>query len=183
MDDLVQPYEDYYARVEGREIISNLAKAARLATMISTMRPDIDNPDEYVRNTTSRAFAVTVMYASCYTQMIMFNTWISFTWWRNETYRVEGHQAVCVVKEILPEFFCNFWIRRLALDKRNHAQVVEITEELANKVGVTEILVRIVDDLKDVQKILLNLGNLKFRISLSIKHIWFSLTSFRRYWC
>ncbi|OAF69341.1 nuclear protein [Intoshia linei] len=72
LDDLVRPYvhkilvviepllidEDYYARVEGREIISNLAKAAGLATMISTMRPDIDNNDEYVRNTTARAFAV-----------------------------------------------------------------------------------------------------------------------------
>ena len=72
LDDLVRPYahkilvviepllidEDYYARVEGREIISNLAKAAGLATMISVMRPDIDNPDEYVRNTTARAFAV-----------------------------------------------------------------------------------------------------------------------------
>lgn len=50
--------EDYYARVEGREVISNLAKAAGLATMIGTMRPDIDHPDEYVRNTTARAFAV-----------------------------------------------------------------------------------------------------------------------------
>ena len=50
--------EDYYARVEGREIISNLAKAAGLATMISVMRPDLDNADEYVRNTTARAFAV-----------------------------------------------------------------------------------------------------------------------------
>ena len=72
LDDLVRPYvhkilvviepmlidEDYYARVEGREIIANLAKAAGLATMIATMRPDIDSPDEYVRNTTSRAFAV-----------------------------------------------------------------------------------------------------------------------------
>jgi splicing factor 3B subunit 1 len=72
LEDLVRPYvhhilaviepllidEDYYARVEGREIISNLSKAAGLSTMISTMRPDIDNPDEYVRNTTSRAFAV-----------------------------------------------------------------------------------------------------------------------------
>ena len=47
--------EDYYARVEGREIISNLAKAAGRATMISTMRPDIDNMDEYVRNTTARS--------------------------------------------------------------------------------------------------------------------------------
>ncbi len=72
LDDLVRPYvhkilvviepllidEDYYARVEGREIISNLSKAAGLATMIATMRPDIDNPDEYVRNTTARAFSV-----------------------------------------------------------------------------------------------------------------------------
>lgn len=49
---------DYYARIEGREIISNLAKAAGLATMIGTMRADIDHVDEYVRNTTSRAFAV-----------------------------------------------------------------------------------------------------------------------------
>ncbi|KAF2863478.1 ARM repeat-containing protein [Piedraia hortae CBS 480.64] len=72
LDDLVRPYvhkilvviepllidQDYYARVEGREIISNLAKAAGLAKMISTMRPDIDHGDEYVRNTTARAFAV-----------------------------------------------------------------------------------------------------------------------------
>ncbi|KAI8591655.1 armadillo-type protein, partial [Geranomyces variabilis] len=72
LDDLVRPYvhkilvviepllidEDYYARVEGREIISNLSKAAGLATMIATMRPDIDHVDEYVRNTTARAFSV-----------------------------------------------------------------------------------------------------------------------------
>lgn len=50
--------EDYFARAEGREIISNLAKAAGLATMITTMKPDIDHPDEYVRNTTARAFSV-----------------------------------------------------------------------------------------------------------------------------
>jgi len=49
---------DYYARIEGREIVSNLAKAAGLPTMISTMRPDIDHSDDYVRNTTSIAFAV-----------------------------------------------------------------------------------------------------------------------------
>jgi splicing factor 3B subunit 1 len=72
LDDLVRPHvhkilvviepllidEDYYARVEGWEIISNLAKAAGLATMIAVMRPDIDNQDEYVRNTTARAFSV-----------------------------------------------------------------------------------------------------------------------------
>ena len=51
LDDLVRPYvhkilvviepllidEDYYARVEGREIISNLAKAAGLPTMITSI--------------------------------------------------------------------------------------------------------------------------------------------------
>ena len=72
LDDLVRPYahkllevvapllisEDYYARIEGREIISNLAKAAGLATMISAMRNDIDNSNEFTRNTTARAFAV-----------------------------------------------------------------------------------------------------------------------------
>jgi splicing factor 3B subunit 1 len=72
LDDLVRPFvhkilvviepllidEDYYARAEGREIISNLAKAAGLATMIATLRPDIDHVDEYVRNTTARAFSV-----------------------------------------------------------------------------------------------------------------------------
>ena len=41
-----------------REIIANLAKAAGLASMIAAMRPDIDNVDEYVRNTTARAFSV-----------------------------------------------------------------------------------------------------------------------------
>ncbi|CAI5930183.1 unnamed protein product [Closterium sp. NIES-64] len=72
LDELVRPFvhkilvviepllidEDYYARVEGREIISNLSKATGLATMIAAMRPDIDNVDEYVRNTTARAFSV-----------------------------------------------------------------------------------------------------------------------------
>ncbi|GMP97982.1 hypothetical protein CsSME_00046031 [Camellia sinensis var. sinensis] len=71
LDELVRPYvhkilvviepmlidKDYYARVKGREIISNLNKAASLATMIAAMRPDIDNIDEYVRNTTARAFS------------------------------------------------------------------------------------------------------------------------------
>ncbi|KDD74658.1 hypothetical protein H632_c1153p0 [Helicosporidium sp. ATCC 50920] len=72
LDDAVRPHvhkilvviepllidEDYTARVEGREIIANLAKAAGLAAMISNMRPDLDHVDEYVRNTTARALAV-----------------------------------------------------------------------------------------------------------------------------
>ncbi|KAJ2356389.1 hypothetical protein GGF43_002107, partial [Coemansia sp. RSA 2618] len=50
--------EDRYARAEGHEIISNLSKAAGLPAMISTMRPDIDHADDYVRNTTARALSV-----------------------------------------------------------------------------------------------------------------------------
>ena len=37
----------------------------------------------------------------------------------------------------------------MALDRRNYRQVVETTEELANRVGVAAVLGRIVDDLKD----------------------------------
>jgi splicing factor 3B subunit 1 len=72
LDDAVKPFvhkilsvispmlidEDYYARVEGREIISNLAKAAGLATMVATIRPDIDHEEDIVRNTTARTLAV-----------------------------------------------------------------------------------------------------------------------------
>ncbi len=72
LDDAVRPYahkiltvvqpmlveSDFYVRVEGRELIANLAKACGLATMISVMRPDIDSPDEFARNTTARALAV-----------------------------------------------------------------------------------------------------------------------------
>jgi splicing factor 3B subunit 1 len=51
--------------------------------------------------------------------------------------------------EILPEFFKNFWVRRMALDRRNYKQLVDTTVELANKVGSAEIITRVVDDLKD----------------------------------
>lgn len=49
---------DYFARVEGREVVANLAKAAGLAYMISSMREDLDNNDEYARNATAAAFSV-----------------------------------------------------------------------------------------------------------------------------
>ncbi|KAL7716400.1 Splicing factor 3B subunit 1 [Entamoeba marina] len=72
LDDLIRPFTaklllvitpllddpDYFARVEGREIVSNLAKAAGLPTMIAAMRPDIDSPEESIRATTARAFSV-----------------------------------------------------------------------------------------------------------------------------
>uniref|UniRef100_M4BK12 Hint domain-containing protein n=1 Tax=Hyaloperonospora arabidopsidis (strain Emoy2) TaxID=559515 RepID=M4BK12_HYAAE len=317
LDDLVRPYvhkilvviepllidEDYYARVEGREIISNLAKAAGLATMISTMRPDIDIDDEYVRNTTARAFAVVAsalgipallpflkavcqsrkswqarhtgikivqqvailmgcavlphlkhlveiiehgledeqkvrtitalalaalaeaahpygiesfdsvlrplwrgtrkhhgkglaaflkaigfiiplmdaQYANYYTVEVMEILIREFQSPDEEMKKIvlkvvkqcvstDGVEASYIKEKILPEFFRHFWVRRMALDRRNYRQLVETTVELANNVGASEIISRVVDDLKDesepyrrmvmeaIQKVISNLG-------------------------
>lgn len=297
LDDLVRPYvhkilvviepllidEDYYARVEGREIISNLAKAAGLAHMISTMRPDIDHVDEYVRNTTARAFSVVAsalgipsllpfLKAVCRSKKswqarhtgiriiqqiavmmgcavlphlrnlvdaianglqdeqqkvrtmtalalaalaesaapygiesfddVLKPLWLGIRQHRGKTlaaflkaigyiiplmdpeyagYYVregmpilirefqtsdeemrrivlqvikqcamtEGVQPTYIREEVLPEFFRAFWVRRMALDKRNYRQLVETTVELATKAGVATIVSRICNDLKD----------------------------------
>ena len=297
LDDLVRPYvhkilvviepllidEDYYARVEGREIISNLSKAAGLAHMISTMRPDIDHADEYVRNTTARAFSVVASalgipsllpflkavcrskkswqarhtgirivqqiaimmgcavlphlrnlvdciahgltdeqqkvrtmtalglaalaeaaapygiesfdnvlkplwlgirlhrgkglaaflkaigfiiplmdpeYASYYTKEVTVILIREFQTSDEEMKKIvlkvvkqcaatEGVTPTYIKQDILPDFFKAFWVRRMALDRRNYRQVVETTVELAQKAGVSEIVGRIVNDLKD----------------------------------
>jgi splicing factor 3B subunit 1 len=297
LDDLVRPYvhkilvviepllidQDYYARVEGREIISNLSKAAGLAHMISTMRPDIDHVDEYVRNTTARAFAVVASalgipallpflravcrskkswqarhtgvkivqqipilmgcavlphlkglvdcigpnlnddqtkvrtvtslaiaalaeaanpygiesfddilnplwtgarkqrgkglagflkavgyiiplmdeeYANYYTSQIMEILLREFSSPDEEMKKVvlkvisqcagtEGVTAGYLKEHVLDEFFKSFWVRRMALDKRNYRQVVDTTVDLGQKVGVGEIVERIVNNLKD----------------------------------
>ncbi|EGE07751.1 splicing factor 3B subunit 1 [Trichophyton equinum CBS 127.97] len=297
LDDLVRPYvhkilvviepllidQDYYARVEGREIISNLSKAAGLAHMISTMRPDIDHVDEYVRNTTARAFAVVAsalgipallpfLRAVCrskkswqarhtgvkivqqipilmgcailphlqglvdcigdnlsdeqakvrtvtslaiaalaeaanpygiesfqdilgplwmgarkqrgkglagflkavgyiiplmdeeganyFTSQIMEIVLREFSSPDEEMKKVvlkvvsqcagtDGVTAVYLKEHVLQDFFKSFWVRRMALDKRNYRQVVETTVDLGQKVGAGEILERIVNNLKD----------------------------------
>ena len=297
LDDMVRPYvhkilvviepllidEDYYARVEGREIIANLAKAAGLATMIAAMRPDIDNVDEYVRNTTARAFSVVAsalgipallpflkavcqskkswqarhtgikivqqigilmgcavlphlkslvdilkhglmdenqkvktitalavsalaeaaapygiesfddvleplwkgirllrgkvlaafmkaigyiiplmdaMYANYYTREVMVILIREFATPDEEMKKIvlkvvkqcvatEGVEPDYIRQEILPEYFKHFWVRRMALDRRNHKALVETTVEIANKVGCAEIVGRVVEDLKD----------------------------------
>jgi splicing factor 3B subunit 1 len=297
LDDLVRPYvhkilvviepllidQDYYARVEGREIISNLSKAAGLAHMISTMRPDIDHVDEYVRNTTARAFAVVASalgipallpflravcrskkswqarhtgvkivqqvpilmgcavlphlkglvdciggnlnddqtkvrtvtslaiaalaeaanpygiesfddilnplwtgarkqrgkglagflkavgyiiplmdeeYANYYTSQIMEILLREFSSPDEEMKKVvlkvvsqcagtDGVTAGYLKENVLDEFFKSFWVRRMALDKRNYRQVVDTTVDLGQKVGVGEIVERIVNNLKD----------------------------------
>lgn len=318
LDDLVRPYvhkilvviepllidEDYYARVEGREIISNLSKAAGLAHMISTMRPDIDHADEYVRNTTARAFSVVASalgipsllpflkavcrskkswqarhtgirivqqvaimmgcailphlrnlvdciaaglsddqqkvrtmtalglaalaeaaapygiesfdnvlkplwlgirlhrgkglaaflkaigfiiplmdpeYASYYTKEVTIILIREFQTSDEEMKKIvlkvvkqcaatEGVTAQYIKQDILPDFFKSFWVRRMALDRRNYKQVVETTVELAQKAGVSEIVGRVVNELKDeaepyrkmvmetITKVIANLG-------------------------
>lgn len=318
LDELVRPFvhkilvviepllidEDYYARVEGREIISNLSKAAGLASMIAAMRPDIDNIDEYVRNTTARAFSVVAsalgipallpflkavcqskkswqarhtgikivqqiailmgcavlphlrslveiiehglsdenqkvrtitalslaalaeaaapygiesfdsvlkplwkgirshrgkvlaaflkaigfiiplmdaLYASYYTKEVMVILIREFQSPDEEMKKIvlkvvkqcvstEGVEADYIRSDILPEFFRHFWVRRMALDRRNYRQLVDTTVEIANKVGVADIVGRIVEDLKDesepyrrmvmetIEKVVANLG-------------------------
>ncbi len=321
LDDLVRPYvhkilvviepllidESFIARAEGREIISNLAKAAGLATMIAVMRPDVDHPDEYARNTTARAFAVVasalgipallpflkavcrskkswqarhtgvkiiqqlamlvgcavlphlkmlvdcVAYpggglqdeqqkvrtvtalalaalaeasapygieafdavlkdlyygirkhrgkglaaflkaigfmlplmdasiASFYVREVMVILIREFASPDDEMKRIvlrvvqqavgaEGVTPAYVRDEILPEYFRNFWTRRMALEKRNYQEVVSCTVEIANRVGGAEVLSRVADSLKDesepfrkmvaecVDKVVANLG-------------------------
>mmetsp|Transcript_20149 Transcript_20149/g.60219 ORF Transcript_20149/g.60219 Transcript_20149/m.60219 type:complete len:1222 (-) Transcript_20149:178-3843(-) len=300
LDDMVRPYchkilvviepllidEDYFARVEGREIISNLAKAAGLATMIATMRPDIDHADEYVRNTTARAFAVvasalgipalllflravcqskkswqarhtgikivqqiaimmgcavlphlkqmvdiiahglqdeqqkvrtitalslaalaeaaspygieafdTVLrplwkgicehrgkglaaflkaigyiiplmdaeHANYYTREVMIILIREFSTPDEEMKKIvlkvvkqcvatEGVEPSYIREDILPPFFRNFWVVRMALDRRNYRQLVDTTVEIANKVGGADIIGRVVEDLKDASE-------------------------------
>jgi hypothetical protein len=45
----------------------------------------------------------------------------------------EGVEPTYVRTEILPEFFRAFWVRRMALDRRNYRQLVETTVALAQK--------------------------------------------------
>ncbi|CAN6627881.1 U2 snRNP component Hsh155p [Trichomonascus vanleenenianus] len=297
LGDLVRPYthrilvviepllidEDPYARIEGKEVISNLAKAAGLAQMISTLRPDIDHSDEYVRNATSRAFAIVASalgipsllpflkavcrskkswyarhtgvkivqqiailvgcavlphlnglveciapgltdeqfkvrtitalalsslaeaaapygiesfevvldplwrgirhhrgkglaaflqcvgnivplmdpeYANYYTRELMDIVLREFNSPDDDMKKVvlrvvqqcastEGVKAQYLREEVLPSFFKYFWVRRMALDKRNNRLVVYTTVELAGKVGVSEIIERVVLVLKD----------------------------------
>ena len=82
----------------------------------------------------------------------------------------DGVEPSYVREEVMPDFFKAFWVRRMALDRRNYAQLVETTVELANSVGAAEVIGRVVDDLKDesepyrrmvmetIDKVVVNLG-------------------------
>merc|ERR1712216_737419 len=61
----------------------------------------------------------------------------------------DGVEPEYIRTEVMPEFFKNFWVRRMALDRRNYNQLVGTTLEIALKVGASEIIGRVVEDLKD----------------------------------
>lgn len=61
----------------------------------------------------------------------------------------DGVAITYIKSDILPPFFKNFWIRRMAMDRRNYKQLVETTVELALKVGSAECIGPIVQGLKD----------------------------------
>ena len=49
----------------------------------------------------------------------------------------------------MDDFFRCFWIRRMAMEKRNYKQLIETTVALATKVGVIESIDKIYLGLKD----------------------------------
>merc|ERR1712054_272691 len=64
----------------------------------------------------------------------------------------EGVEQQYIREDILPPFFRNFWVVRMALDRRNYRQLVDTTVEIASKVGGADIIGRIVEDLKDASE-------------------------------
>ena len=85
------------------------------------------------------------MYASYYTKEVMVILIREFQSPDEEMKKIvlkvvkqcagtDGVEADYIRAEILPEFFKNFWVRRMALDRRNYKQLVETTVEIANKV-------------------------------------------------
>merc|ERR1719218_295009 len=65
---------------------------------------------------------------------------------------LKGVEPSYIREDILPPFFRNFWVVRMALDRRNYRQLVDTTVEIAQKVGGADIIGRIVEDLKDASE-------------------------------
>ena len=86
------------------------------------------------------------MYANYYTREVMVILIREFATADEEMKKItlkvvkqcvatEGVEAAYVREEVMPEFFKHFWVRRMALDRRNYKALVETTLELAMKVG------------------------------------------------
>ncbi|CAI5511589.1 unnamed protein product [Closterium sp. Naga37s-1] len=70
-------------------------------------------------------------------------------WGNGKQHSTDGVEPDYIRTEILPEYFKPFWVRHMALDRRNYKQLVETTVEIANKAGVSDMIGRVVEDLKD----------------------------------
>ena len=100
------------------------------------------------------------MYANYYTREVMVILIREFATADEEMKKItlkvvkqcvatEGVEAAYVREEVMPEFFKHFWVRRMALDRRNYKALVETTLELALKTGASDVISKIVEDLKD----------------------------------
>jgi splicing factor 3B subunit 1 len=61
----------------------------------------------------------------------------------------EGIEAKFVKEKIITPFFQSFWDRKMALDRRSSRPLIETTVSLAENVGASEIILKIVKDLKN----------------------------------
>lgn len=61
-------------------------------------------------------------------------------------------ESTYIREEVLTPFFRNFWVPRMALERRNYRQLVDTTVEIASKVGGAEVVARIVADLNDANE-------------------------------
>ncbi|KAK2966556.1 hypothetical protein RJ640_014525 [Escallonia rubra] len=62
----------------------------------------------------------------------------------------EGVESDHIRSDILPEFFRNFWVRRMALDRRNYRRMVmETIEKVAANLGASDIDARLEEQLID----------------------------------
>lgn len=100
------------------------------------------------------------MYANYYTREVMLILLREFQTPDEEMKKIvlkvvkqcvltDGVEPEYIRTEVVPDFFKYFWVRRMALDRRNYRALVETTTAIAEKVGCTEIVSRIVEDLKD----------------------------------
>jgi splicing factor 3B subunit 1 len=64
----------------------------------------------------------------------------------------EGVTPQYIKHDILPEFFKSFWVRHMALDRRNYSQVVRQLSSSHRRLELSETIGRIVNDLKDEAK-------------------------------
>lgn len=91
------------------------------------------------------------VYANYYTREVMFILVREFQTPDEEMKKIvlkvvkqcvgtEGVEPEYIRTDILGPFFANFWVRRMALDRRNYRALVETTVELANKVSLLMLL-------------------------------------------